>query len=107
MLKISGLRLRPGQPESALTKKAQRELGTEIRGFVVLKRSVDARKKDDVALVYTIAVEVAHENQVLKKCRSKKVSLYRKSNTAFLYRDCGWQSGLSSLVPALRDCSVA
>lgn len=83
MLKISGLRLRPGQPESALTKKAQRELGTEIRGFVVLKRSVDARKKDDVALVYTIAVEVAHENQVLKKCRSKKVSLYQEKQYRF------------------------
>lgn len=76
MLKISGLRLRPGETESRLAKKAQRELGCEIKGFVVLKRSVDARKKDDVSLVYTIAVKVPHENQVLKKCRSKKVSLY-------------------------------
>ena len=76
MLKISGLRLRPGETESRLAKKAQRELGCETKGFVVLKRSVDARKKDDIALVYTIAVKVPHESQVLKKCRSKKVSYY-------------------------------
>ncbi|MDD6022709.1 MAG: hypothetical protein PUC06_00500 [Oscillospiraceae bacterium] len=83
MLKISGLRLSPGQPESALTKKAQRELGTEIKGFVVLKKSVDARKKDDIALVYTIGVKVPHEQQVLKKCRSKKVSFYEETSYCF------------------------
>ncbi len=77
MLKITGLRLRPGEPESALAKKAQRELGNkEIKGFIVLKKSVDSRKKDDIALVYTIAVKVPNEQLVLKKCRSKKVSLY-------------------------------
>ena len=83
MLKISGLRLRPGETESKLADKAKRELGTEIRGFIVLKRSVDARKKDDIALVYTIAVKVAHENQVLKKCRSKKVSMYMEKRYVF------------------------
>ena len=83
MLKIGGLRLRPGEPESNLTKKAQRELGAEIKGFVVLKKSVDARKKEDVALVYTIAVEIPHENQVLKKCRSKKVTRYEPKEYVF------------------------
>lgn len=76
MLKVQGLRLRPGEPESKLTKKLQRELGCEVQGFQVLRRSVDARKKDDVSFVYTLGVEISHENQVLKKCRSKKVSLY-------------------------------
>ena len=83
MLKIQGLRLRPGEAESALTQKAQRELGCEIQGFQVLRRSVDARKKDDIALVYAIAVKVAHEKQVLKKCRSKKVSFYEDARYAF------------------------
>jgi hypothetical protein len=83
VLKIQGLRLSPGQPESALTKKAQKELGTEIKGFVVLKKSVDARKKDDIAMVYTIGVKVPHETQVLKKCRSKKVSMYQEQTYTF------------------------
>lgn len=76
MLKVQGLRLRPGEPESKLTKKLQRELGCEVQGFQVLRRSVDARKKEDVSFVYTLGVALSHENQVLKKCRSKKVSLY-------------------------------
>lgn len=84
MLKIQGLRLRPGEPESLLAKKAQRELGNkEIKGFVVLKKSVDSRKKDDIAMVYTIAVKVPHETQVLKKCRSKKVSMYTEKRYEF------------------------
>ncbi len=76
MLKVQGIRLRPGESKSNLSKKVQRELGTEIKGFVVLKRSIDARNKKDIALVYTIAVKVPHELQVLKRCRSKKVSLF-------------------------------
>ena len=76
MLKVQGLRLRPGEPESKLTKKLQRELGCEVQGFQVLRRSVDARKKEDVSFVYTLGVDIPHENQGLKKCRSKKVSLY-------------------------------
>ena len=83
MLKVQGLHLRPGEPESRLTKKLSRELGCEIKGFRVLRRSVDARKKDDISLVYTLGVEVPHENQVLKKCRSKRVSLYTPKEYAF------------------------
>ena len=83
MLKVQGLRLRPGEPESALQKKLRRELGCEVGGFQVLRRSVDARKKDDIALVYTVLVELPHENQVLKKCRSKKVSRYEEKLYAF------------------------
>lgn len=84
MLKIQGLRLSPGQPESALSKKAKQELGgREIQGFKVLKKSVDARKKNDIVLVYTIAAEVPNEQQVLKKCRSKKVSLYEEETYQF------------------------
>lgn len=86
MLKIQGLRLQPGEPESHLTKKAQRELGVEIQGFRVLKRSIDARKKEDITVVYTIAVEVPKEAQVLKRCRSKKVSQYREASYAFPYQ---------------------
>lgn len=83
MIKLQGLRLYPGEPESKLQKKAQHELGCEIKGFRVLKRSVDARKKSDLALVYTILVEVQHEAQVLKKCRSKKASAYQEKSYVF------------------------
>lgn len=70
-----------------LAKKAQRELGNkEIKGFIVLKKSVDCRKKDDIALVYTIAVKVPNEQLVLKKCRSKKVSMYMETIYEFPVR---------------------
>ena len=83
MIKISGLRLRPGEPESALAAKAAKELGAPLYGFRVLKRSVDARKKSDVAVVYTIATETENEAKLLKRCRSKKVSLLKEAPYEF------------------------
>ena len=57
VLKVQGLRLRPGEP-GQLTKKLQRGLGCEVQGFQVLRRSVDARKKEDVSFVYTLGVDI-------------------------------------------------
>ena len=85
MLKIEGLRLHPNEPESALIRKAQRLLGREIKGLRVLKKSVDARKKPDVVLVYTIAVNVDQETQVLKRCRGR-VSKYQESSYSFPFQ---------------------
>ncbi len=86
MIKIQGLRLRPGEQESHLMEKARRELGTEIKGFKVLRRSVDARKKPEVWLVYTIAVMTENEERVLKRCRSKQVSQYTETKYSFPYQ---------------------
>ena len=85
MIKIQGLRLHPGEPESRLTEKARRELGTDIKGFQVLRRSIDARKKPEIWVVYTIAASVDKEEKVLKRCRSRHVSEYREVLYSFPY----------------------
>ncbi len=81
MIKLQGLRLSPGESESMLLKKAEKLLGTTPKGFVILKKSIDARKKSDLALVYTIGVEVSQENQILKRC--KKAAKYEDHIYAF------------------------
>ncbi len=71
MLRITGVALRPGQDESLLPrlaeKKARLKAG-DILSFAIVKKSVDARKKEDVHLVYSLDVSVRDENQALKRC---------------------------------------
>ena len=71
MLRITGVALRPGQDESLLPrlaeKKARLRTG-EILAFTIVKKSVDARKKEDVHMVYALDVEVRDENRALKTC---------------------------------------
>ncbi len=83
MLKIQNLRLRPGTPESELAHQAGKLLHTEVLGFTVLRRSLDARRKDDVAWVYTIALSLPGEERILRRCRDKRVARYKPSPYVF------------------------
>ncbi|MBQ0037656.1 MAG: FAD-binding protein [Clostridiales bacterium] len=77
MIKIDQLKLSPGQGEDKLRRKAAGLLRVnpeEITSLTILRRSVDAR--DELLLVYTVAVEVKREATVLARCRSKQVGPY-------------------------------
>ncbi len=47
----------------------------EILGYRIRKESIDARKKDRIAFVYTVDVEVRQEAAVLRRARGGHVSL--------------------------------
>lgn len=78
MLRIDQLRLAPGQQESVLRARAAKVLRVspdDIRSFQILRRAVDAR--EELTLVYTVALSVNREDAVLRRCRDKRVTLYR------------------------------
>lgn len=59
---------------TALFKKTARLLRTEpsaIQTLSIVKRSIDARKKPDICRVYTVDVQVAHEQAVFRKIHGK------------------------------------
>ena len=68
----------PGQDEGALVDEAAKALrvsASEIRALQIARRSVDARKKPDVRIIYTVDVTLkSGEGKVLKKCGNKRVS---------------------------------
>ncbi len=77
MLRLDQVHLTPEQPESALKGKAARLLRIspeEIEEVQILRRAVDAREQ--LLLVYTVAVRVKREASVLRRCRDRRVSLY-------------------------------
>jgi uncharacterized FAD-dependent dehydrogenase len=79
MIRIHDLSLTPDQDMARLVQLAARQLRireTEIKRLDVRKKSVDARKKSDIRLLYTVDVLVrGREDKVLKMAHCAKASL--------------------------------
>ena len=78
MIRIRDISLPPEHDQGALLYEAAKALGvsaSEIAKLTLVRRSVDARKKPEVRVIYTIDVALkTGENRVLKRCRNKRVS---------------------------------
>ena len=80
MLKVESIKLAPGSDMGALTTETARVLKIrekDIQHLQILRRSIDAR--DDVSIVYTVAVSVKDEAFVLKRCHKKVSRMERKA----------------------------
>ena len=73
MIRVRGLRLEPGETEALLRRRAAARLRLpeeKIRGLRILKKSLDARKKNDLHYVYTVALTVeGREEEILGRAR--------------------------------------
>ena len=69
MIRIRDISLAPGHDSAELVRAAARQLRireTEIKQLDIRRRSVDARKKNDVRLIYTVDVLVkGREDKIL------------------------------------------
>ncbi len=79
MIRIRDLSLSPGQDPHLLLRLAARRLRlaeSEIERLLIRRKSVDARKKDDIRIIYTVDVEVRREEaNLLRRLRgSSRVS---------------------------------
>ncbi len=78
MIKIQDITISLNENESVLSKKCAAVLGvspSDILSLHIRKKSLDARKKNDIRFVYTVDVSVTDEKSVLKKVNSPKVTL--------------------------------
>ena len=79
MIRIREIALPPEHNVSQLSYEAAQALRvsvSKIRRLTIVRRSVDARKKPDVKIVYTVDVAVdGNENKILKQSGCKRASL--------------------------------
>ena len=79
MIRIRDISLQPEHHVSQLQYEAARLLkisSSRVRRLSIVRRSVDARKKPDVRIIYTVDVAVeGSENKILKQCGSKRASI--------------------------------
>ncbi len=79
MIRINEIKLSLDEGEELLRKKAAKILKINekyITKLTIFKKSVDARKKEDVHFTYSVDATLSlDENQIVSKCKSNKVSL--------------------------------
>ena len=77
MIRINEIELSLDEDESQLKKKAAKILKINekyIKKYTIYKKSIDARKKDDVHFTYSLDVNISlDEEQIASKCKSNKV----------------------------------
>lgn len=86
MLRIGQLKLEPNHTEKELIQKIAKTLRIsekEILSFKIQKQSLDARKKPELKYVYTVDVEVANEQQILRKQKGNAVSPVKETPYVF------------------------
>ncbi|MBD2106383.1 NAD(P)/FAD-dependent oxidoreductase [Nodosilinea sp. FACHB-13] len=70
MLRLSQIKLPLDHPEAALEEAILKKLhlpAADLTSFTIFKRSYDARKKGNIALVYIVDVETPQEKALLKR----------------------------------------
>ena len=79
MIRIRDISLPPEHDENQLIYEAARALrisASKIRGLSLIRRSIDARKKPDVRIIYTVDVAVdGSEHKILKASGCKKAAI--------------------------------
>lgn len=81
MIRINEIALSLDEDESLLKKKAAKILKINekyIKKYTIYKKSIDARKKDDVHFTYSLDVNISlDEEQIASKCKSNKVQIVK------------------------------
>ncbi|MDE6469545.1 MAG: hypothetical protein K2L19_00800 [Eubacterium sp.] len=81
MIRINEIKLSLDEEESTLKSKAAKALRINekyIDSYTIYKKSIDARKKDDVHFTYSIDVIITlDEEQIVSKCKSNKVQIVK------------------------------
>ena len=81
MIAVRGIRLEPPYTAEKLTAAAAKKLRlpeSALKEVRLIKRSLDARKKDDIRYVCTAAVSVSGEEKLLSRTKSADISLYKE-----------------------------
>ena len=81
MILVRNLKLGISEDEAKLVKLAARELRVfehEIKNLRITKKSLDARKKNDIHRLYSVAVELRDEKRALARTKSKNVCPYEQ-----------------------------
>lgn len=55
----------------------------DLLDFHIVKKSIDARKKEEIKYIYVLAAKVKKENAILKKLKNPNVCVYEKKHYSF------------------------
>ena len=65
-MKIDQIKLKPGESLGLLPSKIQKKTGKRVKNWRILRESIDARKKDDIRLVYSVEFNYDPKDEIGK-----------------------------------------
>lgn len=75
MIRISQIKLPAEHTEEQLEKKIKKAVhNAPFKSYQIFRRSLDARKKDQISYVYTIDAELVREQEFLKRNKNPKIT---------------------------------
>lgn len=90
MIRISQLKLDINHTEEDLRKKIVKQLKLpeqQIGEYKIIKKSIDARKKNEIKYIYTIDIKVIKEENLVKKLNNVNITLV--SENEYIYKPTG------------------
>ena len=119
MIRVSELKMPIEGNQKTLEKKLAKALRVpveEIKAYRIFKRSLDARKKDNIHYAYVVDAEVENEKKILEKNKDKNISetpfiILKRLPTAILMpcvfpkprKTPSWQWSISTLCARRRS----
>ena len=86
MIRINQIKLPIDHKEAALEKKIKKALhNTEYKQYKIVKRSIDARKKEELSYVYAVDVTLGkgQEEKFLKKNKNRNIMAVKEKKFEF------------------------
>ena len=86
MIRINQIKLPIDHKEAALEKKIKKALhNTEYKQYKIVKRSIDARKKEELSYVYAVDVTLGkgQEEKFLKKNKNRNIMTVKEKKFEF------------------------
>lgn len=86
MIRVSQIKMPIGHTEKELLHKTAKLLRTDpskIRTMRLVRKSIDARKKPEIFLSYTVDVEVPEEDKLIARCRSGQIQKIEEKSYTF------------------------
>ena len=75
MIRISQIKLPAEHTKVQLEQKIKKAVHhATLKNYQIFKRSLDARKKDQISYVYTIDAEVEKESEFLKRNKNPRIT---------------------------------
>ena len=92
MIRINQIKLPIDHKEAALEKKIKKALhNTEYKQYKIVKRSIDARKKEELSYVYAVDVTLGkgQEEKFLKKNKNRNIMAVKEKKFEFPEKSAG------------------
>ena len=91
MIRITQIRLRPEESEELLLPRICKKLRlseADVKSYKITKKSIDARKKEELTFIYQVDVEIKKkESQVLRHLKESEARIIKESG--YRFPECG------------------